>query len=87
MAQHRKSEYSKFIVALCIVTVIAYTVTCFWFLWNGKPINDILTGFFFACFGMEFASLAFIKRGKLKYTGAGKVGYAQKQDDKEEQNE
>lgn len=62
-----KPSYSKLIVLLCFVTVIAYTVTCFVYLWNGKPLNDLLTGFFFGCFGLEFGSLAFIKGKKLKY--------------------
>lgn len=70
MAKHKQkqqSAYSKAIVGLCLVTVIAYTVTCFFYLWNGKPLNDVLTALFFGCFGVEFASLAFIKRSKLKY--------------------
>lgn len=72
MAKHkRKPEraYSKLVVAMCLVLVLAFTVTCLVFMWNGKPLNDTLTAFFFACFGVEFASLAFVTRGKLKYTG------------------
>ena len=65
----QKPSYSKFIVFLMFVTIIAYTVTCFVYLWNGKPLNDLLTGFFFGCFGFEFGSLAFIKSKKLKYIG------------------
>lgn len=64
-----KPSYSKAIVFLCLVTVVAYTVTCFVYLWHGKPLNDILTGFFFGCFGLEFGSLAFIKGKKIKYIG------------------
>ena len=60
-------KYSKLIVALCLFTIIAYTSTCFFYLWNGKPLNDTLTILFFGCFGLEFASLAFIRRGELKY--------------------
>lgn len=73
MAMHKnKARYSKFIVAVCLVTIIAYTVTCLYYLWNGKPLNDTLTILFFGCFGIEFASLAFIKRGELRYVdGAG----------------
>ena len=67
-----KPAYSKVIVLLCILTTIGYTVTCFVFLWNGKPLNDYLTGFFFLCYGFEFGSLAFIKNKKLKY-GGGKL--------------
>lgn len=68
-AQEGKASYSKLIVALMFFTIIAYTVTCFVYLWNGKPLNDLLTGFFFGCFGFEFGSLAFIKSKKLKYFG------------------
>lgn len=64
-----KPAYSKVIVATCLLLVLAFTVTCFVFMWNSKPLNDTLTAFFFACFGVEFASLAFVTRGKLKYTG------------------
>ena len=59
--------YSKVIVLLCLVTIIAFTVTCFVYLWNGKPLNDTLTVLFFGCFGLEFASLAFIKGRKIRY--------------------
>ena len=68
-AEEQKPSYSKLVVAVCIVTVIAYTVTSFFYLWNGKPLNDTLTILFFGCFGLEFASLAFIKGRKVKYTG------------------
>ena len=63
----QKPAYSKAVVALCLVTIIAFTVTCFVYLWNGKPLNDALTILFFGCFGLEFASLAFIKGRKIRY--------------------
>ena len=72
MARHRKkTAYSKVIVALCIVTTIAYTVTCFVFLWNGKPVDSVLTGVFFGCYGIEFASLAAIKCSDNKHQVKG----------------
>ena len=81
MAKHKeKPKYSKIIVALCLVTIITYTTVCLFYLWNGKPLNDTLTVLFFGCFGIEFASLAFIKRGELRYVdGAGerKVGHVE----------
>jgi len=86
-----KPSYSKGIVFLCLVTIIAYTVTCFVYLWNGKPLNDLLTGFFFGCFGLEFGSLAFIKCKKLRYVagnGANKqVPHVEivEEDEKDEQ--
>ena len=79
--------YSKVIVATCLILVLAFTVTCFVFIWFGKPLNDTLTAFFFACFGVEFASLAFVTRGKLKYTGGNgmnrQVGHIETEDDNE----
>lgn len=62
-----KGTYSKFIVFLCIITTIGYTVTCFFFLWNGKPIDAVLTGVFFGMYGLELASLAAIKCSKNKH--------------------
>lgn len=62
-----RNTYSKAVVFLCLVTIIAFTVTCFVYLWNGKPLNDTLTILFFGCFGLEFASLAFIKGRKIRY--------------------
>ena len=70
MARHKeKPKYSKIVVMLCLFNIIAYTVTCFVFMWHGKPINDILTAFIFACFGLEFASFAFIKGREIKFVG------------------
>lgn len=79
--EEAKPTYSKLIVIVCLLTIMAYTVTCFVYLWNGKPLNDVLTGFFFGCFGIEFGSLAFIKTKKLKYTGVGKVGHVETRED------
>lgn len=62
-----KPAYSKVIVVICLITIIAYTATCFVYLWNGKPLNDTLTVLFFGCFGIEFASLAFIKGREVRY--------------------
>jgi O-antigen/teichoic acid export membrane protein len=82
-----KPAYSKLIVAVCLVLVLAFTVTCLVYLWFGKPLNDTLTAFFFACFGVEFASLAFVTRGKLKYTGGNgvnrQVGHIETEEDHE----
>ena len=85
--EQQKPAYSKVIVATCLLLVLAFTVTCFVFMWNNKPLNDTLTAFFFACFGVEFASLAFVTRGKLKYTGGNgmnrQVGHIETEDDHE----
>lgn len=64
-----RPSYSKGIVALMFVTIIAFTVTCLVFYWNAKTVDQVLIGFFFGCFGFEFGSLAFIKSRKLKYVG------------------
>jgi len=70
MAKHKqKPRYSKLVVAVCLMACISYTVTCFVFLWNGKPLNDVQTVCFYGCFGIEFASLAFLTRGEYKYIG------------------
>ena len=66
-AKAEKVAYSKVIVFLCILTTIAFTVTCFVFLWHGKPIDSTLTLCFFGCYGIEFASLAAIKCSKNKH--------------------
>lgn len=90
MAKHReKPKYSKIIVALCLVTIIAYTVTCLFYLWNGRPLNDVLTALFFGCFGVEFASLAFVRRGEMRWVegqGDKKVGHVEPvEEEKDEQ--
>lgn len=90
MARHKqKPKYSKVIVALCLVTIITYTTVCLLYLWHGKPLNDTLTVLFFGCFGVEFASLAFIRRGEMRYVegqGDRKMGYVEKvEEEKDEQ--
>ena len=83
-----KPKYSKVIVALCLVTIITYTTVCLFYLWNGRPLNDTLTVLFFGCFGVEFASLAFIRRGEMRYVeGAAdkKMGHIERIEEKDEQ--
>ena len=63
-----KPSYSKFIVVLLFITIIAYTVTQLVFMWNGKQLNDVQTICFYSCMGFEFGSLAFIKGRKLRYS-------------------
>ncbi len=79
-----KSKYSKAIVVVCILTIIAFTVACMTFYWNEKEVDPVLIGAFFACFGMEFGSLAFIKRGEYRYVAGDKVGHVERI---EEENE
>ncbi|MBQ9000277.1 MAG: hypothetical protein IJ087_00290 [Eggerthellaceae bacterium] len=62
-----KPAYSKLVVATCLVLILAFTVTCLVFYWYTKAVDPVLIGFFFACFGVEFASLAFIKGREVRY--------------------
>lgn len=84
-----KPAYSKLVVALCLVTIIGFTVTCFVYLWNGKPLNDVLTVLFFGCFGIEFASLAFIKGREIRYVEGNaankQMPHVEIKEDKDEQ--
>lgn len=74
MAKHKeKPRFSKLVVTACLILCVAYTVTCFVFIWNGKPLNDVQTLCFYGCFGIEFASLAFITRGEYKYVGGNQT--------------
>lgn len=83
-----KPSYSKFIVVLMFVTIIAFVVTCLVFYWHGKTVDPVLIGFFFGCFGFEFGSLAFIRGRKLKYTGGDpgnkKMPHVETEDDDDE---
>lgn len=62
-----KPAYSKLVIATCLALVLAFTVTCLVFYWYAKAVDPVLIGFFFACFGVEFASLAFIKGREVRY--------------------
>ena len=66
-AEKEKPAYSKVVVGACLVFILAFTVTCLIFYWNSKTVDPVLIGFFFACFGMEFVSLAFIKGREIRY--------------------
>ena len=83
----QKSLYSKTIVALCIITIIVFTVTCLYFYWHEKSIDPVLIASFFACFGLEFGSLAFVKRGEYKYVSGDTVGHVERIEDEAEVDE
>ena len=57
----RKKDFSKFIVVLSILTILAYTVTALYFVWHEKFIPDSLTYSFYGVFGVELSALAGIK--------------------------
>ena len=71
--QAKESSFSKGIVVLMFITIIAFVQECMFFYWNGKTVDPTLIAGFFLCFGFEFGSLVAVKRGKLKYV-AGKFG-------------
>ena len=68
-----KGSYSKGVIVLMFITIIAFTVTCLVFYWNDKTVDPVLIAGVFLCFGFEFGSLAFIKGRKIKYA-TGKFG-------------
>ena len=87
MAKHKdKPKFSKLVVTTCLLLIIAFTAICMFFLWNGRMLNDTLIVLFFSCFGIEFASLAFIRRGEMRYvesTGDKKVGHVEPKEEKD----
>ena len=80
MALHKKStsRYSKLIVLLCILVTFGFTQECMYFYWCEKTVDPVLIGFLFGCYGLEFGSLAFIKRGEYRYVEGAKGGYVER---------
>ena len=68
----RKNAYSKGIIVLMFLTIIWYTASNLLLLYEGKQTDAALTAAFFACFGFEFGSLAFVHNSGLKYKGGDK---------------
>ncbi len=62
-----KSKFSKFIVVISILTILAYTATALYFTWYGKYIPDSLTYSFFAAFAVELSALAGIRIKENKF--------------------
>lgn len=63
----KKGLFSKVVVTLCILIVIAYTSICLLMQWaRGMQPEPQLTISFFAFVSAELMSLAAIKRGKDK---------------------
>lgn len=63
----KKGLFSKIVVTLCILIVIAYTSICLLIQWaRGMQPEPQLTISFFAFVSAELMSLAAIKRGKDK---------------------
>ncbi len=60
MDRHNK-KFSKKIVVLSILTVIAYTGIVLYLSWHGRHVPDSLTYSFFGVFGIELSALAGIK--------------------------
>ncbi len=62
-----KSQYSKIIIVLCIVSIWIYAIASFVVQCiSGTEISSTLTTCFFTFFGVEVISLAGIKRMKTK---------------------
>lgn len=85
-AKHKKQKslYSKTIVALCLAAVITFTCVCLFFYWHDKVIDPVLIASVFACFGMEFGSIAFVKRSEYKYVSGDTVGHVERIEDEDE---
>lgn len=63
----KKGLFSKVMVALCILIVIAYTSICLLMQWAyGMQPEPQLTIAFYTLVGTELVNLAAIKRGKTK---------------------
>ncbi len=56
-----KSRFSKIIVVLSILTILAYTSVVLFFVWHDRYVPDSLTYSFFAAFAVELSALAGIK--------------------------
>ncbi len=56
-----KSRFSKFIVVLSILTILAYTATVLYFAWHNVFVPDSLTYSFYGAFAVELSALAGIE--------------------------
>ena len=54
-------KFSKFIVTLSILILLAYTSAVLWFVWQGLYVPDSLTYSFFGAFAVELSAVAGIK--------------------------
>ena len=54
-------RFSKKIVIVSILTILAYTATVLYFTWYGRYVPDSLTYSFFAAFSVELSALAGIR--------------------------
>lgn len=66
MSKKRKTKYSKKVIIICIISIWFYILlNAFLLLHAGVVMPDLLTGFFFSVFGLEFFSLASIKKAEI----------------------
>jgi len=56
-----EGKFSKLIVIVSILTMLAYTATVLFFSWHDKFVPDSLTYSFFGAFAVELSALAGIK--------------------------
>jgi hypothetical protein len=59
--ENHKKKFSKKIVTVSILTVLAYTGAVLYFVWHDKFVPDSLTYSFFAMFAVELSALAGIR--------------------------
>jgi hypothetical protein len=63
----RRKHFADYVVGVSLAAVLTYTAAAFTLQFvGGMEISPQLTICFFAFFGTELASLAAIKRGKIK---------------------
>ena len=63
-----KGRFSKLIVALSVILILAYTVTAFVLQFVcGVEVSSTLTTCFYTFFAVEMLSLAGVKARKVKY--------------------
>lgn len=59
-------RFSKFIVVLSILTLLAYTIAVLVFYWHGKQVPDSLKYSFFGAFAVELSALAWRTKTESK---------------------
>lgn len=57
----KSGKFSKWIVVVSILTILAYTGAVMYFVWHDKFVPDSLIYSFFAAFAVELSAMAGIK--------------------------
>ena len=61
----KTSGFSKIIISVCTVNIIVFTACVLYLNYTGHNVDSVLILCFFAVFGLEYASLASIKKAKI----------------------